>query len=68
MDISFCHFRHFDLPIIIEWRKIVLIDKFDIVGTWQGDLLCSERLKQAIEENGITGFEFFNIDYEVVAE
>ena len=52
----------------IEWRKIVLIDKFDIVGTWQGDILCSERLKQAIEENGITGFEFFDIDYEVVAE
>ena len=52
----------------IEWRKIVLIDKFDIVGTWQGDILCSERLKQAIEENGITGFEFFEIDYEVVAE
>ena len=52
----------------IEWRKIVLIDKFDIVDTWQGDILCSERLKQAIEENGITGFEFFDIDYEVVAE
>ena len=52
----------------IEWRKIVLIDKFDIVGTWQGDILCSERLKQAIEENGITGFEFFEIDYEVVVE
>ena len=52
----------------IEWRKIVLVDKFDIVDTWQGDILCSERLKQAIEENGITGFEFFDIDYEVVAE
>ena len=52
----------------IEWRKIVLIDKFDIVDTWQGDILCSERLKQAIEENGIIGFEFFDIDYEVVAE
>ena len=52
----------------IEWRKIVLVDKFDIVDTWQGDILCSERLKQAIEENGIVGFEFFEIDYEVVAE
>ena len=52
----------------IEWRKIVLVDKFDIVDTWQGDILCSERLKQSIEENGITGFEFFEIDYEVVAE
>jgi len=52
----------------IEWRKIVLVDKFDIVDTWQGDILCSERLKQAIEENCITGFEFFEIDYEVVVE
>jgi hypothetical protein len=32
------------------------------------EILCSERLKQAIEENGIVGFEFFDIDYEVVAE
>ena len=32
------------------------------------EILCSERLKQAIEENGIIGFEFFEIDYEVVAE
>ena len=46
----------------IEWGKTVLVDKFDIVDTWQGDILCSERLKQAIEENGITGFEFFDID------
>ena len=46
----------------------ILVDKFDIVGTWQGDILCSEHLKQAIEENGITGFEFFEIDYEVVVE
>lgn len=52
----------------IEWKKIVLIDKFDIVDTWQGDILCSEHLKQAIEENGNTGFEFFEIDYEVVVE
>ena len=52
----------------IEWGKTVLVDKFDIVDTWQGDILCSERLKQAIEENGIIGFEFFKIDYEVVAE
>ena len=33
-----------------------------------GDNIVSERLKQAIEENGIIGFEFFDIDYEVVAE
>ncbi len=52
----------------MEWGKTVLVDKFDIVDTWQGDILCSERLKQAIEENGIIGFEFFEIDYEVVAE
>ena len=32
------------------------------------DNLISERLKQAIEENGITGFEFSELDYEVIVE
>ncbi|MFK8296570.1 hypothetical protein ACI760_10335 [Capnocytophaga canimorsus] len=30
------------------------------------DNLCSETLKQAIEENNIKGFEFSELDYEVV--
>ena len=55
--------------IELECSKVCLLDSFDIVYQQpNGDILCSERLKQAIEENGITGFEFFDIDYEVVAE
>ena len=33
-----------------------------------GDKLVSERLKKAIEENNITGFEFSELDYEVIVE
>ena len=55
--------------IELECSKVCLLDSFDIVYQQpNGGVLCSERLKQAIEENGITGFEFFEIDYEVVAE
>ena len=55
--------------IELECSKVCLLDSFDIVYQQpNGGVLCSERLKQAIEENGITGFEFFDIDYEVVAE
>ena len=55
--------------IELECSKVCLLDSFDIVYQQpNGDILCSEHLKQAIEENGITGFEFFEIDYEVVAE
>ena len=48
-------------------KKICYLENYDLVAN-DTDILCSERLKQAIEENGITGFEFFEIDYEVVAE
>ena len=48
-------------------KKICYSENYDLVAN-DTDILCSERLKQAIEENGITGFEFFEIDYEVVAE
>ena len=55
--------------IELECSKVCLLDSFDIVYQQpNGGVLCSERLKQAIEENGITGFEFFEIDYEVVVE
>ena len=51
-------------------KKIVLNKKLDFfpMQSFFQDNLVSENLKQAIEENGITGFEFFDIDYEVVAE
>ena len=48
-------------------KKICYLENYDLVAN-DTDILCSEHLKQAIEENGITGFEFFDIDYEVVAE
>ena len=55
--------------IELECSKVCLLDSFDIVYQQpNGGVLCSERLKQDIEENGITGFEFFEIDYEVIAE
>ena len=49
-------------------KKICYLENYDLVVNNSTEILCSERLKQAIEENGITGFEFFEIDYEVVAE
>ena len=48
-------------------KKICYLENYDLVAN-DTDILCSEHLKQAIEENGIIGFEFFDIDYEVVAE
>ena len=48
-------------------KKICYLENYDLVAN-DTDILCSERLKQSIEENGIVGFEFFDIDYEVIAE
>lgn len=54
--------------INVPIKKLVLNSDIDFfpMQTFLGDILCSERLKQAIEKNGITGFEFFELDYEVV--
>ena len=51
-------------------KKVVLTESFDFFPLIpiSSDIIVSENLKQAIEENGITGFEFFEIDYEVIAE
>ena len=51
-------------------KKVVLTESFDFFPLIpiSSDIIVSENLKQAIEENGITGFEFFDIDYKVVAE
>ena len=51
-------------------KKVVLTESFDFFPLIpiSSDIIVSENLKQAIEENGITGFEFFEIDYEVVTE
>ena len=48
-------------------KKICYSENYDLVAN-DTDILCSEFLKQSIEENGIIGFEFFEIDYEVIAE
>jgi len=55
---------------IIQNKKLVLNEAFDFfpMGTFLKDDLVSERLKQAIETVGITGFEFSELDYEVVVD
>lgn len=48
-------------------KKLVLKEELDFIPleTFMNDNIVSERLKQAIEVNGITGFEFSELDYEV---
>jgi hypothetical protein len=48
-------------------HKIVFNSVFDMIA-YNADKLVSERLKNAIEENGIEGFEFSELDYEVTVE
>ncbi len=54
----------------IKLLKLTLKNNFDFfpMGTYLNDDIVSERLKQAMEDNGITGFEFFELDYEVVVK
>jgi len=56
--------------ISIPLKKLVLKKAVDFypMQSFLQDNLVSERLKQAIEDNGITGFEFSELDYEVVVE
>ncbi|OIV42057.1 hypothetical protein [Flavobacterium johnsoniae] len=51
-------------------KKIVLKDDLDFfpMQSFFKDNIASERLKQLIKENEITGFEFSELDYEVVVE
>ena len=51
-------------------KKLVLKDNLDFfpIGTIMKDNLVSARLKNSIEENDITGFEFSELDYEVIIE
>ncbi|AWL77898.1 hypothetical protein DKB58_02460 [Capnocytophaga canimorsus] len=48
-------------------KTICFTDSYDLLAN-NIDILCSERLKQSIEENNIAGFEFSDLDYEVVVE
>jgi hypothetical protein len=55
---------------IIQNRKLVLIeplDFFPMSSLIMGNMV-SERLKDAIEENDIEGFEFSELDYDVFVE
>jgi hypothetical protein len=54
----------------LEIKKIVLHESLDFfpMETYLNDNIVSSRLKQAIETMGITGFEFSELDYEVVIE
>ncbi|SDE72125.1 imm11 family protein [Riemerella columbipharyngis] len=54
----------------LKIKKVVLTEFFDFfpLNPISSDIIVSENLKKAIEENNITGFEFFDIDYEVVVE
>jgi hypothetical protein len=52
----------------LKTNYIVLNDYIDFTTLipLRPDIIISERLKNAIEENGITGFEFSELDYEVI--
>jgi hypothetical protein len=55
---------------IIQNKRLVLkktLDFFSMSSLTMGNIV-SERLKQAIETMGITGFKFSELDYEVVIE
>lgn len=52
----------------IEIKTLVLKENLDFFPMYNflEDNIISEKLKQSIEENGISGFEFSELDYEVV--
>lgn len=51
-------------------KLLTFTDFLDFIplGTFMDDNLVSERLRNAIQENEITGFEFSELDYEVVID
>ncbi|MDO4230449.1 MAG: hypothetical protein Q4C98_11595, partial [Capnocytophaga sp.] len=52
----------------LKIKKVVLTEFFDFIplNPISSDIIVSEILKQAIEDNNIIGFEFSELDYEVV--
>lgn len=54
----------------IEIKQIVLKEDIDFfpMQSFLVDNLVSKRLKEAIEQEGITGFEFTELDYEVIID
>lgn len=54
----------------LELQKVFLNQNVDFISLSpiNSDFICSESLKNAVEESEITGFEFSELDYEVVIE
>lgn len=52
----------------IQNKKLILKEAFDFfpMQTFMKDNIVSERLKNSIEKNKIKGFEFLELDYEVI--
>jgi hypothetical protein len=46
--------------------KLSLIQNFDLVYSSHNEKIVSDRLKTAIEENNIIGFEFSELHYEII--
>lgn len=61
---------YFEKDVDFIKKRIVLKDDLDFfpMQSFFKDNIVSERLKQSIEENEIRGFEFSELDYEVVVE
>lgn len=58
------------LDNVMKNKKLVLKEELDFYSMqmFMKDNIISERLKQAIEEDNITGFEFSELDYEVIVD
>lgn len=59
-------FETINVPI----KQLFLKESIDFfpMQSFLGDNLASERLKKSIEDNDITGFEFSELDYDVMIE
>jgi hypothetical protein len=52
----------------IIWKNIVYNEAFDFIKNFESEFFVSERLKQAIEEAGLQGFKFSELEYEFSVE
>ena len=52
----------------INWKKLVLVNNYDFAIGIDGSKIVSEKLKNAIESMKLEGFEFSELNYEVVTE
>ncbi|MDY3548974.1 hypothetical protein PG291_10200 [Riemerella anatipestifer] len=56
--------------INVPIKKLFINDDIHFISmqNFLGDKIVSEKLKQSLEENGIIGFEFSELEYEIVVE